>query len=303
MKLLLVATLFLKTFNAAPPLVEDETEKPTIVEEDIEEQTTTTTTASIETPTSTSAPAPAPVPTRKPVELLSGKERFALIGHLGTVDLKKVDKLILTPRQQIAISQEIELHELGLPAFHDPNPWERLTKEEQLAFNENYLSLSPELQEFAKSQFVSSPDDILSNAFHMFINLDLETLSQVLRREADILQGDEDATETLSQVLLREADILQGDVDVKATLSQVLLREADILQGDEDTMEILSQVPLREADILEGDEDAKEPSKFRETEIKRIKARRKLTELPRNQNGVSRAQARRRINFDPRRAY
>merc|ERR1719210_1347561 len=97
---------------------------------------TTTTTAT------TTLPPPRP--------RLSGKEREALIAHLGNIDLKNTDTLVLTPRQRLAISEELEYQQLGLPAFTDPTPWQRLSREQQEEFNRKYLALRPELQEFSK---------------------------------------------------------------------------------------------------------------------------------------------------------
>ena len=51
---------------------------------------------------------------------LSGTERKALISHLSEYDLRTVDPLVLTPRQQLAILQELEHQKLGLPPFTDP---------------------------------------------------------------------------------------------------------------------------------------------------------------------------------------
>jgi len=236
-----VLTILFASLNAAPPHVEDASET-NVTEEtaDMVQETTTAAAAeSTEAEVSTEAPVTSTT-TIKPVELLSGKERYALIGHLGNVDLKKVDKLILTPRQQLAISQEIELLGLGLPPFHDPNAWERLTKEEQILFNEKYLALSPDLQEFAKTQFLSSPEDILIHAFRMFINLDLATLSQVLQRETQSLQQPEDTPSTAAE--------------------------------------------------------------FKQAEVRRLKARRRLVELPRSKSrAAGQEKGRRRINIDPRR--
>ena len=52
----------------------------------------------------------------------------------------------LTPRQRLAIAQELEYQQLGLAAFTDPTPWQRLSREEQLEFNRKYLALPAELQ-------------------------------------------------------------------------------------------------------------------------------------------------------------
>merc|ERR1712001_276814 len=130
--------------------------------------------------TTTTAP-PSPPPTKPP--RLSGKAREALIAHLGNIDLRNTDKLVLTPRQRQAIAEELEYQQLGLQPFTDPTPWQRLSRAEQTAFNEKFLSLPRHLQEYAKTQFTSLPDDRQSHAFQMFLTLDLDTLSQVISNE------------------------------------------------------------------------------------------------------------------------
>merc|ERR1712106_300141 len=75
--------------------------------------------------------APPPVQTTPD---LSGKERKAFISHLRKDKLGNVDQLALTPRQKVAILQELEHQKLGLPPFTDPTPWQRLTREQQLEF-------------------------------------------------------------------------------------------------------------------------------------------------------------------------
>jgi len=159
--------------------------------EDIVEVTTTlsvgkedpVTDASTTIPPSTPSPDPI-IPTTTPPHL-SGKEREALISHLGQVDLSTTDKLILTPKQQLAITQELEYRKLGLQPFQDPSPWQRLTKEEQMTFNKKYLALPSEVQEFARVQFTSIPEDIQEHAFNMFLTLDMETLVAVISRELE----------------------------------------------------------------------------------------------------------------------
>merc|ERR1712142_505766 len=77
-----------------------------------------TTIAPVTTPkeiTTTTAPPPPPTTTTPPPPppRLSGKEREALIAHLGNIDLTQTDKLVLTPRQRLAIAQELEYQQLG----------------------------------------------------------------------------------------------------------------------------------------------------------------------------------------------
>jgi len=150
-------------------------------QEDEEENATTIMPSS----TSTLVPITPTAPPSQPPPRLSGKEREALISHLGQVDLSTTDKLILTPKQQLAITQELEYRKLGVQPFQDPSPWQRLTKEEQLNFNKKYLALPTEVQEFARVQFTSVPEEIQEHAFNMFLSLDLETLVEVISRELE----------------------------------------------------------------------------------------------------------------------
>merc|ERR1712106_574283 len=119
---------------------------------------------------------------------LSGKERKALISHLSKDKLGNVDQLVLTPRQKVAILQELEHQKLGLPPFTDPTPWQRLTREQQLKFNTKYLGLSLELQEYSRNQFLSLPDDRQAHAYGVFLSADLQTLSHAIEQEQQVLQ-------------------------------------------------------------------------------------------------------------------
>jgi len=120
-----------------------------------------------------------------PATRLSGKERKALISHLSDVDLESVEKLVLSPRQKLALTQELEYKRLGLPAFSDPTPWQRLSREEQEEFNKKYLGLRPELQEYSRVQFTSLPEERQEHAYRMFLHLDINTLAQVISRELE----------------------------------------------------------------------------------------------------------------------
>lgn len=162
----------------AVAVTEVTTELPaaTTTQEVVAETTTVATTTTTTTTTITTTPPPPP-------PRLNGKQREALIGHLGNIDLRNTDTLVLTPRQRLAISQELEYQQLGLPAFTDPTPWQRLSREQQEEFNRKYLALRPELQEFSKGQFTSLPEDRQEHAFNMFISLDLKTLTQVIENE------------------------------------------------------------------------------------------------------------------------
>ena len=81
-------------------------------------------------------------------ENIPAAERNSLISALGPIDFTKadLDTLVLTPRQRLAISQELEYQQLGLASFSDPSPWQRLSRDEQLEFNRKYLALPQELQ-------------------------------------------------------------------------------------------------------------------------------------------------------------
>ena len=133
-------------------------------------------------PVLATTPAPAPT-TPAPPPRLSGKAREALIAHLGNIDLGNTDKLVLTPRQRQAIAEELEYQQLGLQPFTDPTPWQRLSRDQQTAFNQKFLSLRRDLQEYAKTQFTTLSEDRQAHAFQMFLTLDLETLNEVISTE------------------------------------------------------------------------------------------------------------------------
>merc|ERR1711936_1292680 len=65
-----------------------------------------------------------PVSTRIP-----GSERRTLLLRL---DLETAKLEELTARQKTALEQEVSYRELGLDPWTDPNPWQRLTREQQL---------------------------------------------------------------------------------------------------------------------------------------------------------------------------
>merc|ERR1712200_15461 len=91
----------------------------------------------------------------------------------------------------LAVEQELEVRRLGLQPFSDPSPWERLSRDQQKLFNTKYRALKPELQEFSSRMFNSAPDRILEHAFAMFINYDIDLLSQVIARELEEEREDE----------------------------------------------------------------------------------------------------------------
>ena len=81
-----------------------------------------------------------------PEPWMSGKERRALVSHLRDLDLDTGAALVLTPRQKVALRQELEARRMGLAAWTDLTPWQKLTRAEQRRFNEKYLALPAELQ-------------------------------------------------------------------------------------------------------------------------------------------------------------
>ena len=145
-----------------------------------------------------------------PAPRLSGKEREALINHLNNVDLATIEKLVLSPRQKLALTQELEYKRLGLPAFSDPTPWQKLTRDEQRQFNEKYLALRTELQDYSKVQFTSLPEERQEHAYRMFLHLDIDTLTQVINRElerqqeAQSLFENESLANDLDEIVLSE---------------------------------------------------------------------------------------------------
>ena len=85
-------------------------------------------------------------PTPPPEPWMSGKERRALVSHLHDLDLESGAALVLTPRQKVALRQELEARRMGLAAWTDLTPWQKLTRAEQRRFNDKYLALPVELQ-------------------------------------------------------------------------------------------------------------------------------------------------------------
>merc|ERR1712168_504849 len=259
----------------------------------------------------------------KPTPRLSAKERLTLISHLGEADLKTTDTLILTPRQQLAVWQEVELRELGLPAFYDPSPWERLTKEEKLTFNQKYLALPRELQEFAQEQFLSVPEDIQEHAYRMFLTLNDETLIEVLSRELGkeievvevtekIIEENEEENEV--QELSGTQTTTEKEMEVfEMTEVSVKVSENDVVSEDEEVQELT----VTEKIIDEVEVDVKELEALkqrlikesRERELERLRSRRRQLEQPRSQQGVrrgfptftNRGDRRRLTRLDPRR--
>ena len=85
--------------------------------------------------------------------------------------------------QRAALDEKRRYGELGLDPWADPNPWQRLTREQQLAFNEAYLALGDDVQEFARQMFVTVSEAQQEHAFNAFLSLDLATLTAVLQKE------------------------------------------------------------------------------------------------------------------------
>jgi len=111
---------------------------------------------------------------------LPSSERMALLLRL---DLDTVEPGVLSSRQRAALEQELELRELGLQPFSDPSPWQRLTRDQQLLFNEKYLALRADVQEFARQMFLNVSEERQEHAFAAFLSLEVDTLTVVLERE------------------------------------------------------------------------------------------------------------------------
>jgi len=151
--------------------------------------TTTMATQTLEELSTTSRPAFTTTQTRSPY--ISGNEREALLFYLGNVDLNKVDKLILTPRQQQAITQELEHQKIGLTPFSDPSPWQRLIRDQQMEFKRKYLALRQDLQEYSRNKFLSLSEEMQEHAYNAFISLDINTLAEVITNEVKREQEEE----------------------------------------------------------------------------------------------------------------
>ena len=135
-----------------------------------------------------------PVSTRIP-----GSERRTLLLRL---DLETAKLEELTARQKAALEQEVSYRELGLDPWTDPNPWQRLTREQQLAFNEAYLALGDDVQEFARQMFLTVSEAQQEHAFAAFLTLDLATLTAVLEKE----KAEQEAIAKAEAEALRQAE-------------------------------------------------------------------------------------------------
>ena len=204
--------MFLPASLAAPPLIPDPTTTTTITTTTTEIPTTTSAPVTTEAPqvttevplatttvaATTFAPqsfttqqptldtthVPVTVAPQKQEEPVStripGSERRTLLLRL---DLETAKLEELTARQKTALEQEVSYRELGLDPWTDPNPWQRLTREQQLAFNEAYLALGDDVQEFARQMFLTVSEAQQEHAFAAFLTLDLATLTAVLEKE------------------------------------------------------------------------------------------------------------------------
>ena len=262
------------------------TELPTATTTEEVATTTTTEATTTTTKTTTTTTTTPPPPPR-----LNAKEREALIAHLGNIDLRNTDTLVLTPRQRLAISQELEYQQLGLPAFTDPTPWQRLSRDQQEEFNKKYLALAPELQEFSKNQFTNLPEDRQEHAFNMFISLDLETLSQVIENE---LVREREAVE--QQRLAAEAERRR---------QQDVLRQRQELQGQFDQRQRVQEVPRSQGGT---NFNRFNPSQFNQQQQQQFQQPQQQFQQPRQQFQQPQQQApqfqaapQRPRNFDPRR--
>ena len=178
--------------------------------------TTTTATATTITTTTSSTTDTSNMLNIKEEENIRADERSSLISELGPIDFTKtdLDSLVLTPRQRLAVRQELEYQQLGLPPFSDPSPWQRLSREQQEEFNQKYLSLSPELQEFSKSQFLKISERAQKQAYNAFLNLDSNSLAVVIEREMKIIKSREFPEHQVTNNLSEEFRSSNGGVRV-----------------------------------------------------------------------------------------
>ena len=132
----------------APPYIPDTTTTSTTTT--TPSTTTTTTTSTTTTTTTTTTPATTTIQTLKSPEFqserIAGDERRRILQGLDHIDINHLEQLDLTPRQRLAIAQELEYQRLGLPPFTDPTPWQRLSRSQQTEFNRKYLALPRKLQ-------------------------------------------------------------------------------------------------------------------------------------------------------------
>jgi len=112
------------------------------------------------------------------------------IGHKTTTETvittstvpEKVDK-------EPPIEEEKNLNENQ--EMFELSPWQRLSSEQQKLFNEKYKSLSPVLQAYSRSKFLSLPVDRQEHAYAAFLTFDQETLAEVIKEELNREQNAE----------------------------------------------------------------------------------------------------------------
>ena len=123
----------------------------------------------------------------KPTTYIPGTERRILIAYLGNIDLSQddidIESLKATPREKLAITQELELQRQGLAPFSDPTAWQRLSEDQQHEFNRKYLALPNELRMFSRDQFLSLSEKMQAKAYNAFLILDLNSLTHILEQE------------------------------------------------------------------------------------------------------------------------
>ena len=128
----------------------------------------------------------------KPAIYIPGAERRILIAYLGNIDLSQddidIESLKATPREKLAIAQELELQRKGLAPFTDPTPWQRLSKDQQQEFNRKYLALPHELRMFSRDQFLTLSDKMQAKAYTAFLTLDSGSLRNVLEQEMETIK-------------------------------------------------------------------------------------------------------------------
>ena len=128
----------------------------------------------------------------EPKIYIPGAERRILIAYLGNIDLSHddidIETLKATPREKLAIAQELELQERGLAPFSDPTPWQRLSKDQQNEFNRKYLALPHELRMFSRDQFMTLSDKMQTKAYTAFLTMDSDSLKYVLEQEMETIK-------------------------------------------------------------------------------------------------------------------
>jgi len=246
---LLVTCLLVSSVFPAPPLEQ--------LTEEVDEQMTTVSPATDKDSTEDTTVRQTIGPIR-----LTGKERKALIAHLGSIDLATHKNVVLTERQQLALTQELEYQSLGFPPFSDPTPWERLTREEQQTFNSKYRALPEDIKEFSRVQFLTVPDDIKEHAFRMFLNLDIDTLTEVIGRE---LQKEEEQTNEIKDEVLEDLETETKEEVILTTKEKAQNDEAQVTAEDNEKLE-----KTKDEKTIEKDQKVIAVHKQEQTEQKKV---------------------------------